>query len=221
MNKNLSLLLCALLLSSQAIAKPVTNRGGLGCGKIISLRETTQQSLPTELRDGYGGSRTSGGQIGQVLNAIPGVGIVGAVVGDLVGGAIVSAVSSNLNEADRNKQIETATFKNVQAIEFQFDDGEVINIPIYVVSGMRYKVGTRLNAMVSPKYGNIALGQNVLFGAIPEIGDADYNLACRIDDAEARKVVLESAKNLIDESRIVDPQIRRLVAVPDSATLPK
>jgi hypothetical protein len=140
-------------------------------------------------------------------------------VGDLVGGAIVSTVSSNINEADRKQQIENATFKNVQAIEFQFDDGEVINIPIYVVSGMRYKPGVRLNAMVSPRYGNIALGENVLFGAIPEVGESDYIGPCRIDDPAVRKITLDASKNLVDENRIVDPQNRRLVALPDAATL--
>lgn len=193
-------------------AKFIFNDGGLGCGEIVSMRETTQESLPSELRSEYGGARTSGGQVGQILSNVPGVGLLGAVVGEVVGSAMISSVSKAINDSDRADQVQKMAFKNVMAIEFRFDDGEVINIPVYVVSGMRYKVGTRLNAMISPGYGNIALGANALFAAMPDVGDSDYAKKCRIDDVSIRNATFESLKNLIDESRIVNPTERRLNA---------
>jgi hypothetical protein len=205
---------CTLLTTNANAARFVFNNGGLGCGTIVSMRETTQESLPSELRSEYGGARTSGGQVGQIISNVPGIGILGAVAGEVIGSVMISSVSTAMNEADRKKQIETATFKNVQAIEFLFDDGEIINIPVYVVSGMRYKVGTRLNAMISPGYGNIALGANALFAAMPEKGDSDYDKKCRVDDESLRHVTFNSLRDLIDESRIVNVNERRLNASP-------
>jgi len=207
-------LLLASLFAAQANAKSITNNGGLGCGMIISLRESTQKPLPSEMAEQYGGPRTSGGVVLQILSNIPGIGIAAAVAGEVVASAGISAVSSSLQDADRAKQAETATYKDVMAVEFRFDDNEVINIPVYVVSGMRYKVGARLNAMISPRYGNLALAANVLFAGMPDVGDSDYNLACRIDDPEARKVALEPLKSLVNESQIVKPSERRLTDPP-------
>jgi hypothetical protein len=211
-------LLLASLFVTQAGAKSISNSGGLGCGTIVSLRESTQKPLPSELADGYGAPRTSGGVVFQVLSYLPGVGVAAAVAGEVVASAGISAVSSKLQEADRAKQAETAQYKDVMAVEFRFDDGEVINIPVYVVSGMRYKVGARLNAMISPKYGNLALGANILFAGMPEVGDPDYNPACRIDDVEARASALEPLKSLVDEARIVNTKERRFAATPAPKT---
>jgi hypothetical protein len=208
----ISLLLLASVFVTQADAKLNYNNGGVGCGTIVSLRESTQKPLPSELADEYGGPRASGGFVLQVLSAIPGVGVAAAVTGEVVASAGISAVSSNLQEADRVKQAESAKYKDVMAVEFRFDDGETINIPVYVVSGMRYKVGARLNAMISPKYGNLALGANVLFAGMPEVGDPDYNPACRIENPEARKATLNSVRNLIDEARMANPNERRTPA---------
>jgi len=208
----ISFLLLASVFVTQAGAKLNYNNGGLGCGTIVSLRESTQKPLPSELADEYGGPRTSGGFVLQVLSSIPGVGVAAAVTGEIVASAGISAVSSKLQEADRAKQAETAKYKDVMAVEFRFDDGVLINIPAYVVSGMRYKVGARLNAMISPKYGNVALGFNALFSGMPDPGDSDYNKYCRIDDAEARKSALEPLMNTVDETRIVKPGDRRTQA---------
>lgn len=194
-------------------AKPIFNDGGLGCGTIVSLRESTQLPLPSELQDEYGAPRTSGGEVLQVLGYVPGVSVVAALAGELVAGAAISTISSNMQDAERAKQVASATYKDVMAVEFRFDDGLVVNIPVYVVSGMRYKVGARLNAMVSPKYGSVALGANILFAGIPDVGDSDYNVACRIDDARAREAALEPLKSLVDEARIVNSKERRLAAV--------
>jgi hypothetical protein len=207
---HLACLIFASLFAAQANSKSITNNGGLGCGTIISLRESTQKPLPSELADEYGAPRTSGGVVLQILSNIPGIGIAAAVAGEVVASAGISAVSSSLQEADRAKQAETATYKDVMAVEFRFDDNEVINIPVYVVSGMRYKVGARLNAMISPRYGNLALAANVLFAGMPDVGDSDYNPACRIDDPETRKVALEPLKSLVNEAHIVKPSERRL-----------
>jgi hypothetical protein len=208
-------LLLASALASQAFAgKPIFNNGGLGCGIIVSLRESTQMPLPSELQDEYGAPRTSGGVVLQLLSYVPGVGAITAVAGELAAGAAISAVSSNLQDVEKAKQAASATYKDVMAVEFRFDDGLVVNIPVYVVSGMRYKVGARLNAMVSPKYGSVALGANILFAGMPDVGDSDYNVACRIDDAQARAVALEPLKSLVDEARIVNAKERRLAAAP-------
>lgn len=209
----LPLLACAV--ATQAMAeKPIFNNGGLGCGKIVSLRESTQMPLPSELQDEYGAPRTSGGVILQLLSYVPGVNVASAIAGEVVGGAAISTVSSSLQDAERAKQAASATYKDVMAVEFRFDDGVVINIPVYVVSGMRYKVGARLNAMVSPKYGSVALGANILFAGIPDVGDSDYNAACRIDNAQVRAAALEPLKNLVDEARIVNAKERRVAVVP-------
>lgn len=208
-------LLLACAFASQAMAaKPVFNNGGLGCGKIVSLRESTQMPLPSELQDMYNAPRTSGGVVLQALSYVPGVGAVAAVAGELVAGVAISAVSGNMQDAERAKQAANATYKDVLAVEFRFDDGTTINIPVYVVSGMRYKVGARLNAMVSPKYGNVALGNNGLFAGMPDVGDSDYNVQCRIDDTQARAAALEPLKSLVDEARIVNAGERRLAVAP-------
>jgi hypothetical protein len=209
----LPLLACAVATQAMA-AKPIFNNGGLGCGKIVSLRESTQMPLPSELQDEYGAPRTSGGVILQLLSYVPGVNVASAIAGEVVGGAAISTVSSSLQDAERAKQAASATYKDVMAVEFRFDDGVVINIPVYVVSGMRYKVGARLNAMVSPKYGSVALGANILFAGIPDVGDSDYNAACRIDNAQVRAAALEPLKNLVDEARIVNAKERRVAVVP-------
>ena len=193
--------------------KFVMNDGGLGCGAIISMRESTQQPISSELRDAYGSQKTSGGGLGQVLYAIPGVGIIGAAVGQVVGAALVNSVSSNSQDSGQ-KKADVVDFKNVMAIEFRFDDGSTVNVPALVIQGMRYNVGTRLNAMVSPRYGSFALGAHPLFGAAPDVGDSNYNKMCRIDDPEARKTILESVKNMVDESRIVKPSERRMISTP-------
>ncbi|OQW87672.1 MAG: hypothetical protein BWK72_12215 [Rhodoferax ferrireducens] len=206
---NVAFLLLTSLLTIPVEAKSIFNNGGLGCGTIVSLRESTQKPLPSELADEYGAPKTSGGVVLQILSNMPGVGVVAAVAGETIASAAISTVSANLQEADRVKQAETATYKDVMAVEFRFDDGEIINIPVYVVSGMRYKVGTRLNAMISPRYGNLALGANGLFASMPEVGDSDYSPACRVDDPETRKAALESIKNLVNESQIVNPSERR------------
>jgi hypothetical protein len=195
-------------LTSTPPVKPEITK--LGCGFIVSLRESTQKPVggrtPTP--------RTSGGVVGQILSGVPGVGIAGAVVGDLIGGAVISTVSSNLQDADKAKQIQAELFENVQAVEFQFDDGEVINLPLYVVSGMRYKTGVRLRAYSSTRFGTVSLTENSLFGAPPSVGESDYEIKCRIDNPESRKLALASAKNLIDESRIVNVNERRMNSSP-------
>jgi hypothetical protein len=66
--------------------------------------------------------------------------------------------------------------------------------------------------MVSPKYGNIALANHGYFSDMPDIGAEDYNEGCQIDNAEARKVILESVKNVVDESRIANASERRQVS---------
>ena len=213
----LPLLACAVATQAMA-AKPIFNNGGLGCGKIVSLRESTQMPLPSELQDEYGAPRTSGGVILQLLSYVPGVNVASAIAGEVVGGAAISTVSSSLQDAEKAKQAASATYKDVMAVEFRFDDGVVVNIPVYVVSGMRYKVGARLNAMVSPKYGSVALGADILFAGIPDVGDSDYNAACRIDNAQVRAAALEPLKNLVDEARIVNAKERRVAVVPTPKT---
>ena len=213
----LPLLACAVATQAMA-AKPIYNNGGLGCGKIASLRESTQMPLPSELQDEYGAPRTSGGVILQLLSYVPGVNVASAIAGEVVGGAAISTASSSLQDAEKAKQAASATYKDVMAVEFRFDDGVVVNIPVYVVSGMRYKVGARLNAMMSPKYGSVALGANILFAGMPDVGDSDYNVACRIDDAQAREKALEPLKSLVDEARIVNAKERRVAVVPTPKT---
>lgn len=212
----LPLLACAVATQAMA-AKPIYNDGGLGCGKIVSMRESTQMPLSSELRDGYTAPRRSGGLFLQILSSLPGVGAATAIAGEIAADVTINMASSMLQDAERLKQAESTIYKDIQAVEFQFDDGIVINVPLYVVSGMRYKVGARLNAMVSPKYGTMALGANILFASIPEVGDADYAKDCRIDNAEARMAMLEKIKATVKEDRIVNPKERRLVVI----SLPK
>jgi hypothetical protein len=207
---------CAIATQAMA-ARPIFNDGGLGCGTIVSLRESTQMPLPSELQDEYDGPRSSGGVVLQLLSYVPGIGRVAAVAGEMAASAAISTVSSSMQDAERARQAASMTYKNVMAVEFRFDDGLAVNIPVYVVSGMRYKVGARLNAMVSPKYGSVALGANILFAGIPAVGDSDYSVACRIDDAQARAAALEPLKGLVDEARIVNAKERRIAA----AQIPK
>jgi hypothetical protein len=209
-----SLMLLASCFTLQANAVIAFNHGGLGCGTIVPMRESTQKPISSELADEYNVPRIGGGFFGPIFGFIPGVGLSTAVAGDVVVSAVANTISSSLKEADMAKQAETAKYKDVQAIEFKFDDGEVVNIPVYVVSGMRYKVGGRLNAMISPKYGNIALGANVFFASVPDVGDKDYKPGCRIDNVEVRRAALEDARTMVDESWIVNPSERRqLLAV--------
>lgn len=220
MKSKLSLFSLALasIFATHADAKPVKfNAGGLGCGTVVSLRESTQKPIPSELADEYGGPRSTGGSVFQVLSQVSGVGFLAAAAGELVADAAVSTVSSSIQDADKKKQAATATYKDVQAVEFRFDDGQVINVPMMVVGGMRYKVGARLNAMVSPQYGGLVLGMNVMFSSIPSVGDSDYNEYCRIDDPEQRNALLEPARNAVVESRIVDPSERRVAAAASTA----
>lgn len=205
-------ILACVVATQVMAAKPIFNTGGLGCGTIVSLRESTQMPLPSELQDEYGAPRTSGGVVLQLLSYVPGISRVAAVAGELAAGAAISTVSSSMQDAERAKQAASATYKDVMAVEFRFDDGLVVNIPVYVVSGMRYKVGARLNAMVSPKYGSVALGANILFAGMPNVGDSDYNVACRIDDAQARAAALEPLRSLVDEARIVKPNEQHMPA---------
>jgi hypothetical protein len=213
----LPLLACAVATQAMA-AKPIYNNGGLGCGKIVSLRESTQMPLPSELQDEYGGRGTQGGLVLQLLGYVPGLNMVGAIAGSAVINTGLNAVGTSIQDAEKAKQAASATYKDVMAVEFRFDDGVVINIPVYVVSGMRYKVGARLNAMVSPKYGSVALGANIMFAGMPDVGDSDYNVACRIDDAQAREKALEPLKSLVDEARIVNAKERRVAVVPTPKT---
>ncbi len=208
----LMLLLVAVALVQESVAGVFPNAGGLGCGTIVSMRESTQKPLSSDMADSYGGASTSGGSVFQVLNQLPGVGFLAAAAGEMVADVVVSSVSSSVKAADKEKQIAKNKYKDVQAVEFRFDDGEVINIPMMVVSGMLYKTGKRLNAMVSPTYGNLNLGIGVMFMSTPSVGDSDYKEACRIDDPEVRKVLLESVRNAVDESQIVEPSERRVVA---------
>ena len=177
------------------------------------MRETTQKPVQSEMLDSFNGERSSNGMLASLFSIIPGVGILAAVTGDLVATAAISSASQNAHDADQAKQAEASTYKEVQAVEFKFDDGEVINIPVYVASGMLYKVGRRLNAMVSPKYGTVALGRGVLFWSVPTVGESDYDLHCRIDNAEDRKTLLNSTVGLVDEARIVNAKERRLAAI--------
>lgn len=205
-----SMMWLASLLAGPAFAVNFAH-GGLGCGTIVSLRESTQMPVPSELQDEYNAPRRSGGVFLQILSNIPGVGVLAAVAGEKIADASISAISANALAEQKAEEERTQKYDNVQAVEFRFDDGVVINMPVYVVSGMRYKVGARLNAMISPKYDTVALGLNPLFGGVPDVGDADYNVDCRIDDAQARAAALEPLKNLVDERQIVDPKERRPV----------
>lgn len=206
--------LSACVVSNFANAKTPFNNGGLGCGTIVSLRESIQRPLPSELADAYGGPKGTGGTVFQVLSGIKGVGFLAAAAAEVVSNAGVSAVSSKINADDKAREIETEKYRDVEAVQFLFDDGTEINIPVMVVSGMRYKVGVRLNAMVSEKYKNIALGNNALFAAAPDVGDSDYKKVCRIDNENLRKDVLNGVKNIINESLIVNPWERRVIASP-------
>lgn len=201
-------ILLASVVASPAFAMNY-NHGGLGCGTIVSLRESTQMPVSSELQDEYYSPRRSGGVVLQILSNIPGVGVLAAMAGEAAADAAISTISANAQAADRAEQAAAKKYENVQAVEFRFDDGAVINIPVYVVSGMRYKVGTRLNAMISPKYGSVALGSNPLFGGVADVGDADYNVDCRIDDAQARAEALAPLKTLVDERQIVNSKERR------------
>ena len=185
------------------------NQGGLGCGTIISMRESTQKPISSELKDEYNSPRSSGGVFLQILSGIPGVGLTTAVAGEVVANTVISNTSARMQAADQVRQEAEEKYDDVQAIEFRFDDGLVINVPVYVVSGMRYKVGARLNAMISPRYGTPALGANVLFAGMPDPGDGDYEPACRIDGPQARKAALAPLQHMVDEQRIVDPKERR------------
>jgi outer membrane lipoprotein SlyB len=212
MKFKVTFLVLASIFSLQAQAyENAYNKGGLGCGTIVSMRESTQKPIPSEIADESNVPRSSGGIFGQILANIPGVGILAAAAGDAVAGAVVGSAISRSNDADMAKQAEAGKYKNVQAIEFKFDDGEVVNIPVFVRSGLLYQVGKRLNAMVSPKYGSLTIGIGELFSSKAEIGDSNYNTFCRIDNAEARKAALAPFKNLVDESRIANASERRQV----------
>lgn len=207
----------ASALGTQAFAaKHIFNNGGLGCGKIISMRESTQMPMPSELRDEYGGvvRNSQGGVVLQLLGYVPGLGVAATVASSIAINTGINAVQSSIKEEESAKEAASATYKNVSAVEFRFDDGTEINIPVYVVSGMRYKVGARLNAMVSPKYGSVALGANILFAGMPDVGDSDYNDACRIDNGDARASFLAPLRSLVNESRIVNSKERRLAVSP-------
>ena len=208
-----SLLLAGFCISQEVTASVSFNSGGLGCGTIVSLRESTQKPISSDMADAYGGPSTGGGSVFQVLSQLPGGGFVAAFAADMVTDAVVHSVSSSQKRADLEKQIASSKYKNVQAVEFLFDDGEVINIPMMVVSGMLYKTGRRLNALVSPTYGNLNLGIGVMFTSTPSVGDSDYNVVCRIDDPEARKALIDSVKDTVDESRIVNSSERRVSTV--------
>lgn len=86
--------LLACLLAGPAFAVN-HNHGGLGCGTIVSLRESTQEPVPSEVQDGYRGPRRSGGTFFQILSGIPGVGVVAAVAGEVVADVAISAISAN------------------------------------------------------------------------------------------------------------------------------
>lgn len=211
--------LLAYAVATQAIAaKPIFNNGGLGCGEIVSLRESTQKPIQSEVRDEFDVPRSGGNLFLQVLSIVPGVSAAAAIASDVTANAAISVVGSNAHNAEKAKQEESAKYKDVMAVEFRFDDGEVINIPVFVANVMRYKVGARLNAMISPKYGQPVLGTNPMFAGVPKVGDSDYNVACRIDDAQAREKALEPLKSLVDEDRIVNAKERRPAATSLSKT---
>lgn len=214
MNKKLNsiVFLSLFAISGFASARTTFNNGGLGCGTIVSLRESIQRPLPSELADAYGGPKGTGGSVFQVLSGIKGVGFLAAAAAEVVANAGVAAVSSKIEAGEKVKEVETERYRDVKAVEFRFDDGMVINIPVMVVSGMRYKVGVRLNAMVTERYKTFALGNNALFAAAPDIGDSDYNEVCHIDNPILRKDILTSVGNIIKEPLIVNPNERRLTA---------
>lgn len=209
-----AIFLSSCIVSTFASANSPWNIGGLGCGTIVSLRESIQRPLPSELADAYGGPKGTGGTVFQVLSGIRGVGFLAAAAAEVVANAGVAAVSSKINADDKAKEVVAEKYRDVEAVQFLFDDGTEINIPVMVVSGMRYKVGVRLKAMVSNRYKNIMLGNNVMFSGVPAVGDSDYKDGCRIDNEDLRKDILFSVKNIINESLIVNPSERRVIASP-------
>ena len=173
------------------------------------MRESTQKPLPTEIADPY--SEVNYGTDGTVASVLNSQGFLRmtAFAVDVLANVARGNIEASSKNTEKAQEIATAKYRNVKAVEFRFDDGEVVNFPMMIVSGMRYKVGLRTNAMISKKYGNFAIGTNGFFANIPDLGDKDYLPKCRIDDPVARKAELDKVRYLIDEAQIVDPEERR------------
>ena len=131
----------------------------------------------------------------------------GGVIG--LGAALFGELALSVQQNFASKQalddhIKAAEFKDVYAVKFKFDDGREIYIPMYVMSGMRYKEGVRVKAYMARALDNIQLGYNPVFGTPPLKGEDGYEAHCamRAEPEFAELLIVKSA-NLVDESKLV------------------
>ena len=195
----------------------------IGCGEIISLRDSTQKPLPNDIVAAFypettrtaRNSISTGGAVFQVLDIVPGLGIGTKMAADVVVGSLAAGARDRSQAETRQREEATQSYEDVMAVEVRLDSGEVINIPATVISGTRMRVGRRVMAYHRKESDSVQLSFPLLFGGVLNAAakdDADYQVRCsRNLDPAVATAVLERARTMVDESKIKDPSLRRPV----------
>ncbi len=169
----------------------------MGCGTVVSLRPLNQRPLMSSRYVASGGG-TSG-----IAGQLAGGGVIGwgaALVLDLG----VSLWQSEARHRAVEEQHRTKKYEDVMAVQFRFDDGRVVNLPMVVFSGMRYREGVRLKAYYSHLHGNLQLGYNALFDSVALPDEPGYLDACsNMLSPEQTNSLLEASAYLVDETKII------------------
>lgn len=193
----------------------------IGCGEIISLRESTQKPLPNDIVAAFypettrsaPSSSSTGGQVFQVLGAVPGVGFAARAAADIAVGAVAANARDRSQAETKQREETTQRYEDVMAVEVRLDSGEVINIPATVISGTRMRVGRRVMAYHRKESDSVQLSFPLLFGGVlnaADKDDADYQARCsRNLDPAVATAVLERARTMVDESMIKNAALRR------------
>ena len=99
----------------------------IGCGNVISITSAPQKPVITDFW--LNANKTANGTSGiasQIISSIPGVGFLAGAFATTVTEAVIDSARNSVAPAPDERN-----FKNVYLVKFQFDDGQIIDIPVY------------------------------------------------------------------------------------------
>jgi hypothetical protein len=180
-------------------------RERLGCGTLVSIRPVNQKPFQNIRNSQVVELRLPGATVIQILSNVPGASMVGTVAAAVVSDSIATSVVESANREAEAQQEATQNYKGVFAVEFKFDDGRTVKLPMMVVSGMRYKPGVRLYAYRNVTLnGILQVGENALFMGLPDVGDSNYAARCSSQVAlEEADATIAAFADRVDESKII------------------